>query len=56
MICKPIGKPARVNPQGTLIAGMPNTLNGNVLRISEPSAAGFARAAAIARASPCTWA
>ena len=41
MICMPIGNPARVKPHGTLIAGMPNTLNGSVLRISEGSPRGI---------------
>ena len=33
MSCNPIGVPARVNPQGTEIAGTPKTLNGAVLRM-----------------------
>ena len=51
MICMPIGKPACVKPHGTLIAGMPKTLNGSVLRINEPSRAGFASTAAIVSGS-----
>ena len=48
LICRPIGIPARVNPHGTLIVGMPYTLNGNVLRIMPDSSGGDALAAAIA--------
>ena len=51
MICRPIGNPPRVKPHGTLIAGMPNTLNGSVLRISEGSRAGFASTASIVSGS-----
>ena len=31
-ICRPIGKPSSLVPQGTVIAGRPSTLNGRVLR------------------------
>ena len=48
LICRPIGNPARVKPHGTLIVGMPYTLNGSVLRIMPSSSGGFASAAAIA--------
>jgi len=32
LICKPIGNPSLVRPQGTEIVGQPKTLKGRVLR------------------------
>ena len=36
-ICKPIGKPSFVNPQGSDKAGRPARLNGAVNRVNRPA-------------------
>ena len=55
MICRPMGKPASVNPQGTEIAGNPQTLMGRVFRSRSSSRgrrrSGFSFSSAIAGAA-----